>query len=105
MRPVVSERCGRFASRAKGFAAGEHPRRACPGWVQPPRWWLSGDTDEEWVDRLDEGADQPFLHGLTERLPLDVSVRLSSRRVVLKRSLPKQKLVLGDSPRWDVRIQ
>jgi len=38
------------------------------GWVQPPRWCLNGNTDEEGVDRLGEDADRPFLHGFTERL-------------------------------------
>lgn len=38
------------------------------GWVQSPHCWLNSDTDEEWADRLDKGANRPFLHGLTERL-------------------------------------
>ena len=55
----------------RGFAAGEHPRLACPGVVQPLRWWLSGDTDAMWLDRCGEDADRPFFHGLAERLLTD----------------------------------
>ena len=28
---------------------GEHPRPACPGVVQPPRRWISGNTDAVWL--------------------------------------------------------
>ena len=28
---------------------GEHPRLACLGVVQPPRWWISGNTDAVWL--------------------------------------------------------
>ena len=38
------------------------------GVVQPPRWWLSGDTDAIWLDRCGEDADRPLFHGLPEQL-------------------------------------
>ena len=60
MRPVVSERYGRFASRVEGFRGWCHPRLACPGVVQPLCWWPSGDTDAMWFDRLGQDDDQPF---------------------------------------------
>ena len=79
MRPVVSERQGRFASRAEGF-------RGWPVWglVQQLGWWLSGDTGAMWLDRCGEDADRLFFHGLAERLPSPVTVRPSrgERRVV-----------------------
>ena len=35
-----------FGQQRKGISRpGEHPRLACPGVVQPPRWWISGNTD------------------------------------------------------------
>ena len=46
---------------------GEHPRLACPGVVQPPRWWISGNTDTVWLG-LEGGCRPTFFHGLTERL-------------------------------------
>jgi len=63
MRPVVSERYGRFASRVEGVH-GWPVRRV----VQPLRWWLSGDTDAMWLDRCGEDADRTFFHALAERL-------------------------------------
>ena len=63
MRPVVSLRWGRFASRVEGFR-GWPVRRV----VQPLRWWLSGDTGAMWLDRCGEDADRLFFHGLAERL-------------------------------------
>ena len=53
MRPVVSERLGRFAIRVEGFR-GWPVRRV----VQPLHWWLSGNTDPMWLDRYGEDADR-----------------------------------------------
>lgn len=46
VRLVVWERCRRFASHPKGLGAGAHLD-----------WWSNGDTDGEWVDRLDARVD------------------------------------------------
>ena len=51
----------------RGFAVGEHPRRACLGVVHPPRR-LGDDTDAMRPARCREDADRPFFHGLAEQL-------------------------------------
>ena len=69
MRSLVLERYGRFASRVEGFRGWRAPSAGLSGGVvQPLRWWLSDDTDAMWLDRYGEDADQPFFHGLAERL-------------------------------------
>ena len=57
------------------------------GVVQPLRWWLSGDTDAMWLDRCGEDDDRPFFHGLTEQLPVDVTIR-PNRELDLLRDCP-----------------
>ena len=76
MRPVVSERWGRFARRVEGF-------RGWPvGRVVPLlRWWLSGDTGAMWLDRRGEHADRLFFHTLTEQLQAVQSAERVSRSV------------------------
>ena len=50
---------------------GEHPRLACPGGVQPPRWWISGNTDAVWLSLEGGCPTDRYFHGLTEQLPAD----------------------------------
>ena len=68
MKPVQSERYGRFASRVEGFRGWRALSAGLTWAVQPLRWWLSGDTGAMWLDRCGEDADRLFFHGLAERL-------------------------------------
>ncbi len=47
---------------------GEHPRLACPGVVQPPRWWISANTDAVWLALEGGCPTDRYFHGLTEQL-------------------------------------
>ena len=68
MKPLQSERYGRFASRVEGFRGWRALSAGLTSGGQPLRWRLSGDTDAMWLDRCGEDADRPVFHTLTERL-------------------------------------
>lgn len=70
MRAFVSERGGRFASRAKGS------RLACSGGGPPRRPGGPAATPTQCGARCREDADRPFFHGLTERLTHEVAPAL-----------------------------
>ena len=69
MKPVQSDRFGRFTSRVEGFRGWRALSAGLTRGGQPLRWRLSGDTDAMWLDRCGEDADRPVFHTLTERLP------------------------------------
>ena len=68
MKPVQSERYGRFASRVEGFRGWRALSAGLTWGGQPLRWRLSGDTDAMWLDRYGEDAHRPVFHTLTEQL-------------------------------------
>ena len=81
MKPVVSERCGRFRSSIKD----SRPPASTLGWPvrgsSSHRVGGSAATPTQYGLRWREDADRPFVHGLTEQLPSEtVRERRSTSR-------------------------